>query len=274
MIKLIVSDLDGTLLDHHKKVSERELKALQQVRESGITLCLASGRMNLEMQRVLQDIDHQAHSVSQNGAFIHLMDGTLLQAKLFEPSIAHQVYQLIEAFDVVKLICSGNTNYIENLNPASDEIQARMFEPFQVKSEMEQSLKDAFPICKYSLFGQVENLLEIKTLLEEELCDQLDIYLADTDCLDIMPHQVSKGSSLLTLIAHLGLKPEEIACFGDSFNDVSMFGITPHSFAMHTAHSDVKKHAAITVNSVSDAIAHVLAHNDKLTIERKGSTAL
>lgn len=274
MIKLIVSDLDGTLLDHHKKVTERELKALQQVKDKGITLCLASGRMNLEMQRVLQDIQHQAYSVSQNGAFIHLMDGTLLQAKLFEASIADQVFQLIKAYDVVTLICSGSVNYIESLSPASDAIQARMFEPFLVKSEIEQSLKDAFPICKYSLFGRVDQLLEIKTLLEKELPNQLDIYLADTDCLDIMPHQVSKGSSLLILADHLGLKPEEIACFGDSFNDVSMFGITPHSFAMHTAHSDVKKHAANTVNSVSEAIAHVLTYNEKFTSELKGSTTL
>ena len=274
MIKLIVSDLDGTLLDHHKKVTERELDALRQVKEAGITLCLASGRMNLEMQQVLQDMDHQAHSVSQNGAFIHMMDGTLLQAKLFEPSIAYQVYQLIKAYDVVKLICSGNANYIESLSPASDAIQARMFEPFIVNGEIKQSMKDAFPTCKFSLFGHVDNLLEIKTLLEKELQDQLDIYISDKDCLDIMPHQVSKGSSLLTLIAHLGLKPEEIACFGDSFNDVSMFGITPHSFAMHTAHSDVKKHAAYTVNSVSDAIAHVFAYNEKFISEHKGSAAL
>ncbi|NOU65709.1 Cof-type HAD-IIB family hydrolase [Paenibacillus sp. LMG 31461] len=274
MIKLIVSDLDGTLLDHHKKVTERELKALQQVRDAGITLCLASGRMNSEMQRVLQDINHQAHSVSQNGAFIHLMDGALLQAKLFEPSIAHRVYQLIESFDVVKFICSGSANYIEHLSPASDEIQKRMFELFIVQNEMKQSLKDAFPICKFSLFGHVDILLEIKTMLEKEHCDQLDIYISDKDCLDIMPHQVSKGSSLLTLVSHLGLKPEEIACIGDSFNDVSMFGITPHSFAMHTAHSDVKKVATNTVNSVSEAIAQVLAYNEKFTTERKGSTAL
>ena len=118
MIKLIVSDLDGTLLDHHKKVTQRELDALRQVKEAGITLCLASGRMNMEMQQVLQDMDHLAHSVFQNGAFIHMMDGTLLQAKLLEPSIAYQVYQLIKAYDVVKLICSGNANYIESLSPS------------------------------------------------------------------------------------------------------------------------------------------------------------
>ncbi|MNG28732.1 putative bifunctional phosphatase/peptidyl-prolyl cis-trans isomerase [compost metagenome] len=88
-----------------------------------------------------------------------------------------------------------------------------------------------------------------------------------------MPHQVSKGTSLLTLIEHLGFTPEETACFGDSFNDVSMFGITPHSFAMHTAHPDVKKQAAYTVTSVSEAIAHVFAFNEKMSTTPKGSSA-
>ncbi|OCT14629.1 hypothetical protein A8709_24925 [Paenibacillus pectinilyticus] len=274
MIKLIVSDLDGTLLDHHKKVTQREIDTLQQVKESGITLCLASGRMNLEMQRVLQEIDHQAHSVSQNGAFIHLVDGTLLQSKLFEPSLATRVYQLFKDADVVQFICSGDANYIERLSPAADAIQVRMFEPFIVQNDMEQALQEAFPVCKFSLFGSLDILLGLKALLEKELGDQLDIYLSDKDCLDIMPHQVSKGSSLLTLLTHLGLKPEEIACVGDSFNDVSMFRITPHSFAMNSAHPDVKKHASFQVNSVSEVIAHVLAHNEKWTNELKGTTSL
>ncbi|WNR45706.1 HAD family hydrolase [Paenibacillus roseipurpureus] len=268
MIKLIVSDLDGTLLDHDKKVTTREIEALQQVKEAGINLCLASGRMNSEMQQVLQEINHQAHSVSQNGAFIHLDNGTLFQTKLFEPAIALKVYRLFQSSDTVQLVCSGDANYIAAMNTAADEIQARMFHPFILKSDLEKSLVDAFPVCKFSLFGQVDNLLSLKALLEKELGNHLDVYLSDKDCLDIMPHQVSKGSSLLELLQHLGLQPEEIACCGDSFNDVSMFGITPHSFVMQTAHPDVKQHAAHQVASVAEAIAHVLTYNEKLQSER------
>lgn len=272
MIKLIVSDLDGTLLDHHKKVTEREIEALCQVKEAGITLCLASGRMNSEMQQVLQDIDQQAHSVSQNGAFIHLDNGTVFQTKLFEPEIALQVYQLFQSSNTVQIVCSGEANYITAMNPAADAIQARMFQPFIVNSELGTAMVASFPICKFSLFGHVDELLELKALLEKELGNHLDVYLSDTDCLDIMPHQVSKGSSILALLDHLGLQPEEIACCGDSFNDVSMFGITPHSFVMHTAHPEVKQHAAHHVASVAEAIAHVLAYNQKLQSENQEST--
>ncbi|UKS27594.1 HAD family hydrolase [Paenibacillus sp. HWE-109] len=272
MIKLIVSDLDGTLLDHSKKVSDRELAALAKVKEAGIALCLASGRMNVEMQQVLEEIGHRAYSVSQNGAFIHLEDGSYLQSKLFEPQLAYNVYQLLKDFDLVKLICSGEANYITHLTPASDAIQARTFRPFLIKEDLEQSLQNEFAVCKFSMFGEIDILLNLKARMEEELGEHLEMFISDKDCLDIMPLHVSKGSSLLQLIEKLGLKTEEIACVGDSFNDVSMFGITPHSFAMSGAHPDVKKQAAYQVDSVADAIVHVFNHNEAYLTTQKGIT--
>ncbi|KRF18109.1 Cof-type HAD-IIB family hydrolase [Paenibacillus sp. Soil787] len=272
MIKLIVSDLDGTLLDHNKKVSSRELAALRKVKEAGIALCLASGRMNIEMQQVLAEIGHRAYSVSQNGAFIHLDDGSFMKSQLFQPELAYQVYQLLKDFDLVKLVCSGEANYITHLTPASDEVQSRTFQPFIVKEDVEQSLEGDFTVCKFSMFGKIETLLELKALMEEKLGGQLEMFISDKDCLDIMPLAVSKGSSLLVLMEKLGLRPEEIACFGDSFNDVSMFGITPHSFAMKGAHPEVKQKALYHVDSVAEAISHVFAYNEKFAAQQKGST--
>ncbi|MCY9661573.1 HAD family hydrolase [Paenibacillus chondroitinus] len=272
MIKLIVSDLDGTLLDHSKKVSSREQAALKKVKEADILLCLASGRMNVEMQQVLEEIGHRAYSVSQNGAFIHLEDGSFLKSQLFEPELAYQVYQLLKDFDVVKIVCSGEANYITHLTPASDEVQSRTFRPFIIKEDIEQSLQAELPICKISTFGDIQILLALKALIEEKLGDQVELFISDKDCLDIMPRQVSKGNSLLVLIEQLGLKPEEIACVGDSFNDVSMFGITPHSFAMKGAHPEVKQKANYHVESVAEVVDHVFAYNDKYMQEQKGSS--
>ncbi|NQX68964.1 HAD family phosphatase [Paenibacillus alba] len=272
MIKLIVSDLDGTLLDHSKKVSPREIEALLKVKEAGIALCLASGRMNAEMQQVLEEIGHQAYSVSQNGAFIHLDDGSFLQSKLFEPTLAYEVYQVLQEFDLVKLICSGEANYITHLTPASDAIQARTFQPFLVKEDLDHALQSAFAVCKFSMFGDIEVLLALKARMQTALGDQLEMFISDKDCLDIMPRRVSKGQSLLVLIEKLGLQTDEIACIGDSFNDVSMFGITPHSFAMKGAHPEVKQQAAYQVESVAEAIAHVFTHNHKFAASQKGIT--
>ncbi|NEW08558.1 HAD family phosphatase [Paenibacillus sp. SYP-B3998] len=271
MIKLIVSDLDGTLLDHSKKVSPRELAALVKANEAGIQLCLASGRMHTEIQQVMKEIGHKAFSVSQNGAFIHLDDGTFLQSKLFDPDLALQVYQLLKDFELVKLICSGDANYIENVSSASNKVEARMFQPFIVKEDAEHAFKTNLPTCKFTLLGELEILMQVIEVMKQHIGDQVELFISDTDCLDIMPRNVSKGSSLLVLLEKLGLQPEEVACFGDSFNDISMFGITPHSFAMSGAHPEVRQQAAFQINSVSEGIMHVLNHNEKLSLPEKGS---
>jgi Cof subfamily protein (haloacid dehalogenase superfamily) len=274
MIKLIVSDLDGTLLNHSKKVSPREIFALAKAKEAGIQLCLASGRMHVEMQRVMNEIGQDAYSVSQNGAFIHLADGTFLQSTLFQPELAHQVYQLLKDFQLVKIICSGEANYIESLTPASDKIESRMFQPFIEKEDAGHALKSDLPTCKFSLFGKQDVLMKVIDLMKEQLGGQVETFISDKDCLDIMPREVSKGSSLLVLLDRLDLQPDEVACFGDSFNDVSMFGVTPHSFAMSEAHPEVKQKAAYEVGSVAEAIEHVFAHNEKYSLQGKGRYGL
>jgi hydroxymethylpyrimidine pyrophosphatase-like HAD family hydrolase len=93
--------------------------------------------------------------------------------------------------------------------------------------------------------------------------------LADHDCLDIMPLHVSKGNSLPLLLDSIGLQAHEIACIGDSFNDISMFGITPHSFVMEGAHPEVRKAAAHQVSSVAEALAYVRAYNNSQSYEQQ-----
>jgi Cof subfamily protein (haloacid dehalogenase superfamily) len=261
MIKLIVSDLDGTLLNHAKKVNPRDREALSLAAAQGIELCLASGRMHIEMTQVMDEIGIAAHSVSQNGALIHLKEGRLLHSKLFDTELAAKLYDIAKPYDLVKLICSGEANYITHATQASDEIQARMFQKFIVSEHVQEAITQDLPVCKFSFFGGLELLLEVQRELNERVGDRLTMYLSDKDCLDIMPLGVSKGDALPILLDSIGLKADEIACIGDSFNDISMFGITPYSFAMHHGHSDVRKSAAHEVHSVADALALVHAYN-------------
>jgi Cof subfamily protein (haloacid dehalogenase superfamily) len=262
MIKLIVSDLDGTLLNHSHKVSPREREALLLIQEQGVELCLASGRMHSEIKQVMDEIGMAAHSVSQNGAFIHHKDGQFLQSKLFEPALAAQIFELARPYELVKLFCSGEANYITHLTEASDLIQSRMFHPFVVYEKAGTDLERDFPICKFSFFGDMERLKQVKEELTDRLGEHLTMYIAERDCLDIMPLNVSKGTALPALLEHMGLRPEEIACIGDNFNDISMFGLTPHSFAMKTAHPEVQAAASHQVESVAEAIGYIHLLNE------------
>ncbi len=76
-----------------------------------------------------------------------------------------------------------------------------------------------------------------------------------------MPLSVSKGDALKRLIKELGIAPEEIACIGDSFNDLSMFALTPHSFAMSASREEILSRASKVVHSVAEAIDLIIAYN-------------
>ncbi len=258
MIKLFVSDLDGTLLNHNKRVNDRELEALRFLKQNNISLALASGRMLSEMTKITGEIHHESWYISQNGAFIHTANETLLKSHFFRSELVAQVYQYTATNDLVKVICSGNTNFISHRNKASDHIQSRMFEPFQILENVKQTLLHFLPVCKLSYFGEMQELLAVKQSLEQQFGNQLTQFISDIDCLDIMPKGISKGSALLFLFEHLGLCPREVACIGDSFNDISMFEVIPHSYAMNHAHSDVKKSACNITDSVADAIYHMM----------------
>lgn len=254
MIKLWVSDLDGTLLDHRKQVSQRESEALTWAKSQGVQLVLASGRMLCEMTQVMSAIGHPTIFISQNGALTHLANEQLLTSHYFEPRLVSQVYARTASASIVRLICSGDVNYISHLTSASDLIQQRMFQPFQVLEDAECAITHSQPVCKLSYFGDMNELLLIQDQLDTQFPQQLTQFVSDIDCLDIMPYGVSKGSALRHLLNHLHIEPHEVACIGDSFNDISMFDVTPHSFAMHHAHPDVKKTATYVVDSVADAI--------------------
>jgi len=257
MIRLFVTDLDGTLLDHGKKVSPREREALQRMKDAGLELCIASGRMHSEMVQVMDEIGFAAYSVSQNGAFMHDKNGELLHMQRFPAELAYELYQIARGYELVKLICSGDMNCLTERSAASDAIQARMFKPFVVRPDAAEALRHDLPACKFSFFGPMELLGHLRQAYEAHFGDRITMYYADHDCLDVMPLGVSKGDALRQLIDRLGLTPHEIACIGDSFNDVSMLELTPHSFAMTWAHMDVKKAAAREEESVAAALAHV-----------------
>jgi Cof subfamily protein (haloacid dehalogenase superfamily) len=269
MIKLLVSDLDGTLLDHSKKVASRDREALTEAAGQGLELCLASGRMHSEITRVMDEIGFAAHSVSQNGAFIHLKDGSLLQSKSFVPELAAEIFGISKPYDLVKLICNAEGNHITHPTEASNRIQARMFEPFIVYPQAEEALMRQLRAAKFSFFGEMELLQQVRQELNNRIGDQLTMYVSDHDCLDIMPLHVSKGDSLPLLLEAINLQADEIACIGDSFNDISMFGITPHSFAMAGAHADVKKAANYQVRSVAEALNWIKAYNNGQSSEQQ-----
>ncbi|NOU92327.1 Cof-type HAD-IIB family hydrolase [Paenibacillus sp. LMG 31456] len=254
MIKLIVSDLDGTLMQKDHTVRLEDQEALRKAFESGIIITFASGRMYPEIRHIMKLIGLDVHAVSQNGAYVHTSDKNLIRHDSFETELIRQLAVAAKETPFFTVMCSPDTYVVTSHSAENEKVQQNLLAPLIVMPNALEALGGELMCCKISYLGDIEQLLTFKQHLLSVHGDKIDAYISDVNCLDVMPRHISKGAGLKALQAQLGILPEETICIGDSFNDVSMFQSTPHSFAMSSSHSDIKAQAAYVVDRVADAV--------------------
>ncbi|MFS0823808.1 HAD family hydrolase [Bacillus sp. 1P02SD] len=262
MIKLIVSDLDGTLLQENNTVKSEDAEALKQALQEGLQISIATGRMDTEIKEVLKSIGQKFHRISQNGAFASTIDENSIFSRTFTTEIAENIYKRVLDPKFVTIVCSFDTNFTHESNEYVDDIQKRMFHPIIIDPEIGSKFSDVKP-SKITLIGLENEIFDMYEKLSNEFKDMIDLFISEKHVLDIMPKEISKGNAIKKLLNEISLKPEEMACIGDSFNDIPMFRITPYSFVMSTAHDDVKKEANYEVESVAEAVEMILKQNSK-----------
>jgi Cof subfamily protein (haloacid dehalogenase superfamily) len=274
MIRLLVSDLDGTLLTDDKKISQADKIALEKLQKAGIDICFATGRNKEEIKNVMRDLEFHYHQVSQNGAQIYSANGTLLHSSSFQGYTGLELYQFIRSlgFDVPVIVdayLNAGQSEFKRLIPTEHKsyFQYQDDHVFQHVSELDQKIGyNAFPI-KFSYFEDVQKLRTIETEVHKRFPDMFTSFMVDKNCLDFMPLHVNKGTGLQILFDHLRVRPDEVVCIGDSENDIAMFDLITHSFAMNTASSVVRSKASQTVTSVADAVEWTISYSEKNAIK-------
>lgn len=261
MIRLFITDLDNTLLNQAKKIEEKDKQAISRLTDQNISICLASGRIDHDLIRVSEQLGKKVHRISQNGAFIYTVDDKCLLTARFEPLLAKQLYEFVQDYPIIPFISVEDYLLVPHVDELLEEIIPKMITPVQVDPHVLENIgKTVFP-CKIIILGEYEHIKQLEKEIQANFNGQVESYISDINILDLMPPNISKGSAVLKLIDHLGLTPDEIATIGDSYNDIPMLKVTPHSFAMSHAFEDVKKEAAHTVDSVSQAVDWILEYN-------------
>jgi Cof subfamily protein (haloacid dehalogenase superfamily) len=261
MIRLLVSDLDGTLLTDEKKVSKADQIALKKLRDAGINICLATGRNNREVEQVMQGIGLSYHQVNQNGAQVYTEKGHMLHSSQFSSQNATNLYHLIESFDlsvhvIIDAFLESSKSELKRVIPMEQKsyFQHEDDTLFKHIAHLDKKIGEEVLPIKFSYFGEVSMLRFLEEEVHKRFPNQFTSFLVDKNCLDFMPLHVNKGTGLQFLFDHLNISPNEVVCIGDSENDISMFDLIPHSFAMETASSHVQSKASRTAISVAEAV--------------------
>ncbi|KXY35213.1 Cof-type HAD-IIB family hydrolase [Bacillus sp. FSL K6-0067] len=263
MIKLFISDIDGTMMSHSGKIQEEDVLAIQDLMNQNVGIAFASGRLDNEIIELMNNINGKFHRISINGVCVYTHENKQLLSSQITPEILPELLKITSGENYIRYVCDESNYYIEEKTTLIQQIEKKIaLASVEEPNLLNKVNKTIFP-NKISIGGNKEEIIVLKDKLEQIFKGKISTFISAEQVLDIMPAQISKGAAISVLLEELKLAPEEIACIGDSYNDIPMFSLTPHSFAMSTANREVKQHANYVVNSVKEAINQVIVYNTK-----------
>ena len=230
MLKLIFSDLDDTLLDSKKTVSDETINFIKDLKDT--RFIVNSGRLPYNMELIKQYID-LSNMVCGNGAYI-ILDGKLIYSCCLDKKDAYELldYAYSKGYSPRLYLDSGL--YITEESKMLTAVKVNMV----TKTKLFDLIKkeNAYKIAFYD--RNVENLEDIKCFvdsIENIICEY-----SDSDFLECHHKDTSKGNAIEIVSKLLNVKPDEILVVGDNENDLSMFNRGYHSACPYNACDRVK----------------------------------
>lgn len=272
MIKLIATDLDGTLLSGYDTISEENIVAIRAEMAKGVHFTVASGRSAYSCARLLRMHGlEEAHIIAVNGA--HTMDrpfGKTLSLHVMEPALAAECIRIFESYDLhsclyaADMVVYGTQEsmaYFE-YKPAKIAVKDAETapEPIRYGPDAMRAALAASPLKAFCAYRKGQQAAFEAARAACARLDGASLTSSWMDNFEVMPTGVDKGAALCALAAQLGIDREEVMAFGDHDNDLSMLTWAGVGVAMGNARESIKhavRHVTKTCNE--SGVAHGIA---------------
>jgi hydroxymethylpyrimidine pyrophosphatase-like HAD family hydrolase len=266
-IKLVASDLDGTLLRPDNTVSERTRQAIAAARQAGLTLVLVTGRPPRSLAPIAADIGLGGIAICANGAVVWDLDaGTVLDTSpLAAEAAVAMVRGLRQAIPGALFAVELERGFGREagwadgtLLPAPDALEADALELV------------TGPVVKLLLRHPTLPHAEVARRARDTVGEEAVVTWAGTQVVEISAAGVTKARALRRLCDRLGVHREEVLAVGDMENDLAMLGWAGHAVAVANAQQNVLDAAdEVTASNLDDGVAQVL---ERLVAERAART--
>lgn len=284
MIKLIVSDMDGTLLAHDSSISKGNIEAIRYAQSKGVQFAIATGRDYSSLKGILEAHDLKCFSILGNGAQFCNENGEILSSAYFPKKCFKQVLQIFDELKIHYMIFTANGFYsTAEPNVVRDAFIDRCVVQFKRKREdylddgcnqdmacmklkkigdLDDFINSSIDIIKVEAFNNDVSLIEkAKEKLQE--IDGIAYLSSFDDNIEVTDKAAQKGSILENVIEELGYSKDEVMVLGDGLNDITLFERFKYSFAPGNANETIKAMAyqvvgACEEDGVSQAIYMML----------------
>lgn len=283
MIKVIASDMDGTLLGDSHRLDEETFEVIEQAQKRGIRFMLATGRNYEGAMHAMGELGQRltCDYLVGSGAEVRNPKREVVSRKEMDKALCKDVYEILQRYPVSVIFCTDSKDYQVGTPEDVEEGMLVHLELFYenmtreeiLKSDSYRTLKEKtcvlrtfeelqrldVPIFKLFIFSKdVEMLGELQKELEAD--DRIAVASSFSTNLEITDVRAQKGPVLKEYIESLGYTMEEVMVFGDSLNDFSMlemdFGAT---VAMENADPEVKAVAKyVTKSNTEHGVAYVI----------------
>ena len=254
MIKLIAIDMDGTLLNSKKELSEETKQYFKNFhnRNTETLLVLCTGRPESGIRPYLKDLgylEENHYIISQNGANIYESQTGNRVMDAFLDSAAIQKWIELGKKHGVSVMGAGVDYYYSFDEDPTEwmEFDVKIVNGSIKRITKEESLSTDF--YKLLLLGDVEQLNEFETIIPKEWRDEFYVVRSQKYLVEVLRKGVNKAFGLEKLAAALNIEPSEIASIGDAANDIEMLEYSGLAIAMGNASEEVKAIADIVTDT-------------------------
>lgn len=282
MIKLLVSDLDGTFIMPKpidgKIVSKENYDAVHKFVKQGGKFVTCSGRHHEYSYGLMEELGFKFDTIGINGATL-VHNDCLIEHNHPERHIVRKVVEELtkeEYQEHLEVISNDLNNRLILGNPHSwvrEKFEAHNNSTLRiVEKPLLDYLNDRTCYDVTSIHVNIKDPSRLHEWIQRfrEMFDQyFDIYASGPISIEFMRPGINKGHGVRSLMKIYGLEEHEIAVVGDNQNDISMFFTTHNSYCMSTATSQVQKYASKIVDSVAEAIEDILKKNELERISKE-----
>lgn len=235
-IKMVVTDMDGTLLNSNHEVSSRFFELFTRLKSKDILFVAASGRQYSSIIDKLRPIKNDIIVVAENGGFVMQQEQELLSTPLPSQYVAETLKVLNDKADIHPVLCGKHTAYLTRKSDAFVEKLKEYYSKFEVVDQLETVNAEIIKVAMYH-FESSERFIYPHV---KQLENNLQVKISGNNWVDISSANANKGFALQQLMNTHDVKPNELMVFGDYNNDLEMLALSDFSFAMENAHSNVK----------------------------------
>ena len=291
MIKLIASDMDGTLLNHNHKIPKENVKLINFAKNQGIEFVVATGRAYYEALPALNEENINCDVISFNGGIVYDKNGNIISITPMLPKDLYYTIEILKSFDISYQLYTKNTIYTKSIetdiNAYIDLIRSNGYEPDveHLRAEAQQKLDLGYitevdnielylneeenpPIKIIAISNDISKLENATKLLSENT--NISVTSSGANNIEIMHKNATKGEALKEIAKIYGINLENAVAIGDNLNDQAMLDIVGYSVAMKNGNTILKEQAKYVTEKtnseggVADTIFKLIEQNNEI----------